>query len=100
MTTLVDELTPEARRFCEQQGLGRYLRLAASLVGECFPRGVSAGVDLVVDPASGERWLNINVRVPGPLDVALDAYNRYTERWAEAAPWPAVNQISLTCDIT
>ena len=100
MTTLVDELTPEARQFCEREGLGHYLQLAESLVGECFPPGAWAGIELVTDPASGERWLNINVRVPGSVDTVLDAYNRYTERWAEVAPWPAVNQISLTCDIT
>jgi hypothetical protein len=51
------------------------------------------------DPETGERWLLIAITVYGEVGEILEQYERYTEQWIAAVPWPERDKIRLSFNI-
>jgi len=82
-------------RFCQQEGVRRYLLLALRLVRQCFRSVRSLDVTLENDPDSGEEWASVDAEVGGDIEDILAAYNRYTDRWVSEVPLAAMDKVRL-----
>ena len=95
VTVLLEELTPEARTFCEREGLARYLQLAVQLVREHYPETREMYAELVHDPDSDEEWMALNAEVPVSVEEMLARDEPFLDRWIAAAPWPQRDKIAI-----
>jgi hypothetical protein len=93
------EITTDDLRHSAAHGLLSYLLQALALISESFPTVEALALETMDDPDTGEVWINIDVKIDGDLDDVMAGYDRYAEQWARLVPWPAVSQISVTCDI-
>ena len=99
MTTALETLSPDVRRFVEREDLSDALEGALALVAEQFPDARRVKLETITDPEDGNTWISIVVQIVGSVDDALAGYHRSAKRWVADTPWPAVNLISLTVDV-
>ena len=92
-------LSEDLLRFCSQQGILPYLPIAIDLVRTCFPSLQELHSQREQDPETGEEWLVLDVVIQGDEEQVLDAYDRYTDHWVSAVPWPERNKIRLSYNI-
>ena len=92
-------LSADLLGFCSQQGVLSYLSIAIDLIRTCFPSLQELYPQREQDPETGEEWLMLNVVIRGDEGQILDAYDRYTDLWVSAVPWPERNKIRLSYNI-
>lgn len=94
-STLPD-LPVDVHRFCTQHGLLRYLMLALDLVSRRFVLAERPATEIEQDPETGEQWVTVDIVVCGAAEEFFDRYDRYTDAFVAAIPWPERNQIRLS----
>ena len=97
MATLQETLDPDARAFCEREGLRDALAAAIRLVGEYFPDARDLRVRLEWDPDNPRHeWLSVDYVVSGPVDELIDRDNHMLDRWLQEAPRDALGKVIVT----
>lgn len=85
--------------FCIRHDLSFYLSVALGLIRNSFPALKRLSLQLELDPDTTEEWILIDFDVEGEVHDILDAYDRYTDQWVKAAPWPQRDKIRTSFNI-
>ncbi len=97
MTTLQEALDPEARAFCEREGLVGALDTAIRLINEFFPEARDLRVELEWDPENPrDEWLAVTYLLPRGV---LDLHERDTDmmdRWIADVPIREGGKVIMT----
>lgn len=97
--TSIPALPPEVRPFCLKEGILNYVPVATDIIEKSFQQIDKIGMAVEEDPETGERWLLIAITVYGEVGEILEQYDRYTEQWVDAVPWPGRDKIRLSFNI-
>jgi hypothetical protein len=97
--TTVPGMPEEVLLFCEKEGVSRYLPDAVRIIRQSFEQIESLKTEVEEDPETGEKWMLISITAHGEVEEILEQYDRYTESWVSAAPWPECHKIRLSFDI-
>lgn len=92
-------VSAELLDFCSRQGLLPYLPVSVELAKACFSSIQDLHLQQEHDPETGEEWLVIDIVIRGDEEQILNAYDRYTDLWVSAVPWPERNKIRLSYNI-
>jgi len=92
-------LSEDLLRFCSQQGTSPYLSVAIDLAKTCFSGLQELHPQREEDPETGEEWLVLDVVIQGNEEQILEAYDRYTDLWISAVPWPERSKIRLSYSV-
>jgi hypothetical protein len=95
----IPEIPPEVFQFCNQERIVNYVPVAVDLIERSFRNLAETEMRVEEDPETGEKWLMIAIAVQGRIEDVLQDYDRYTESWLAAAPWPECHKIRLSFDI-
>lgn len=98
--TSIPTLPPEVRPFCMKEGILNYVPVATDIIEQSFQQIDKIGMAVEEDPETGEGWLLIDITVYGEVGEILEQYERYTEKWVDAVPWPERDKIRLSFNIT
>lgn len=85
--------------FCIRHDLSFYLSMAIGLMRDSFPSLKRFSLQLELDPDTSEEWILIDFDVKGEIEEILEEYDRYTDRWVKAAPWPQRDKIRTSFNI-
>jgi hypothetical protein len=99
LQTTVPGMSEEVLRFCGKEGVLQYLADAVRIIRQSFEQIESLKAEVEEDPETGEKWLLISITVRGEVEAILEQYDRYTESWVFAVPWPECHKIRLSFDI-
>ncbi len=100
MTTLQDVLTPEIRRFCEDEKLEPHLKRALELIEEHFPDAQGLHAELVWNPEyPDDTWVSLMVTLSGSLSQIIERDDRFVDDWIARIPWPESDKIVVDLDI-
>jgi len=97
--TSIPTLPPEVRPFCMKEGILNYVPVATDIIEQSFQQIDKIGMAVEEDPETGEGWLLIAITVYGEVGEILEQYERYTEKWVDAVPWPERDKIRLSFNI-
>jgi hypothetical protein len=97
--TSIPRLPPGVRAFCTKEGILNYVPVATEIIEQSFQQIDKIGMAVEEDPETGERWLLIAITVYGEVGEILEQYERYTEQWIAAVPWPERDKIRLSFNI-
>jgi len=95
----IPEIPPQVLQFCIQERIVNYVPVAVGIIERSFHNVAETEMRVEEDPESGEKWLMIAIAVQGTVENVLQDYDRYTESWLAAAPWPECHKIRLSFDI-
>jgi hypothetical protein len=95
----IPEVPPEMAQFCIQERISNYVPVAVDIIERSFRNVVQTEMRVEEDPDTGEKWLMIAIAVQGTVEDVLQDYDRYTESWLAAVPWPGCHKIRLSFDI-
>jgi hypothetical protein len=85
----------EWEAFAQGHGLDRYLKAAQCLLEEHFVLQSQPALSKVVDPESGDEWIEIAVRVLGSIPDVQAAHDRFTGAWLKTVPLEKALMIRL-----
>ncbi|MBM4349611.1 MAG: hypothetical protein FJ106_06970 [Deltaproteobacteria bacterium] len=97
--THIPEIPPEVFQFCNQERIVKYVPVAVDIIERSFRNLAESEMRVEEDPETGEKWLMIAIAVQGTVEDVLQDYDRYTESWLAAVPWPECHKIRLSFDI-
>ena len=95
----IPKVPPEVLQFCIQERIVNCLPVAVDVIERSFRNVVETEMSVEEDPETGEKWLMIAIAVRGTVEDVLQNYDRYTESWLSAVPWPECHKIRLSFDI-
>ena len=95
----IPEVPPEVVQFCIQERISKYVPVSVDIIERSFRNVVQTKMRVEEDPDTGEKWLMIAISVHGTVEDVLQDYDRYTESWVSAVPWPECHKIRLSFDI-
>jgi len=95
----IPEIPPEVFQFCDQEQIVSYVPVAVDIIERSFSNLAETEMRVEEDPETGEKWLMIAIAVQGTVETVLQDYDRYTESWLAAVPWPECHKIRLSFDI-
>ena len=95
----IPEIPPEVFQFCNQERIVNYVPVAVDIIERSFRNVAETEMRVEEDPETGEKWLMIAIAVQGTVEDVLQDYDRYTESWLAAVPWPECHKIRLSFDI-
>jgi hypothetical protein len=95
----IPEIPPEVFQFCNQERIVNYVPVAVDIIERSFRNLAETEMRVEEDPETGEKWLMIAIAVQGKVEDVLQDYDRYTESWLAAVPWPECHKIRLSFDI-
>jgi len=95
----IPEIPPEVFQFCNQERIVNYVPVAVDIIERSFRNLAETEMRVEEDPETGEKWLMIAIAVQGTVEDVLQDYDRYTESWLAAVPWPECHKIRLSFDI-
>jgi hypothetical protein len=90
------QLSNEVMHFCAKHGILPYLSIAIDLIKTCFSSLQDLHLQPEQDPETGEEWLGVDVTLQGNQEQVLAAYDKYTDDWVSAVPWPVRQKIRLS----
>ncbi len=93
------QLSDELTNFCSEHGLLSYIPVAMELIERCFPSLQELHLLHEQDPETDEEWLVLDITLQGDEKQILEAYDRYTDSWVVAVPWPAQQKVRLSYNI-
>jgi len=73
--------------------------MALGLIRNSFPSLQRLSLQLELDPDTNEEWILIDFDVDEEIKEILDAYDRYTDHWVKAAPWPQRDKILTSFNV-
>lgn len=97
--TVLASLPEDVSRFCEQHHLLRTLEEAVRLARECFNSIGEFRIVLEPDLETDDHYVVIDLGLEGALDMAMEQYQSYTERWVASAPAEDRHLIRLVFDL-
>ena len=89
------DIPPGVLDYAQQRGASAYIEKAVVLARSAFRMIKFAGIHLLEDPESGERYIAIDAHVPLPMDEATESYRAFCVEWGKQVPWPQRDLISL-----
>jgi hypothetical protein len=95
----IPEVPPEMAQFCIQERIVNYVPVAIDIIERSFRNLAETKMRVEEDLETGEKWLMIAIAVHGTVEDVLQDYDRYTESWLTAVPWPECHKIRLSFDI-
>lgn len=96
---LADTLPPDALRFCAAHDLMPSLHHTIQLAEAVLRPVGPVRVELMVDPETGEEWLDVMVPVAGSVEDVVRRKQEYTRRRSECAPFSTLEKISTSLDV-
>jgi hypothetical protein len=88
-------ISPDARSFCARGAIQDYLEKAIELARQHFSVIGEPSIDLEQDPADGEQYLVVSIRVEGDETDSAASHKAYLSAWANSVEWPHVHLIRL-----
>lgn len=93
------QLSADLTSFCSEHGPLPYIPVAMEIIERCFPPLQELHLLHEQDPETGEECLVLDITTQGDEQEVLDAYDRYTDGWVAAVPWPAQQKVRLSSNI-
>jgi len=91
-------LPDDVLRFCEQEGILEYLRLADELIARHLPDAAALNFEMQMDPETGDEVVLLRLQLSERTDDLLQRSQRYSGDWVDRVPWPQREKISITYD--
>jgi len=90
---------PDVCKFCDDQGILDYLRLALRLAAQTFELNGDPRLTLETDPETDEQSVAIDVWSPMSCEEAVERKLRYTRQWVQSIPPNVIGMIRLIVSI-
>ena len=93
-------LDPAAQSFISANALEPWLPLAYALIDKAFASHQAITIEKKTDPEIQDEWLNLRIKVNGPLDAVVDAYDAFTAQMVQALPAAVSSKIRLSLTVS
>lgn len=92
---VLEGLSENERRRCEEEGVTHLVVAAKQLVTECFDNRVEMRLEYEEDPEEEDHWYSLLLTVMGDRDEIRTRRKEYTRMWLGRVPWPESRKVRL-----
>lgn len=90
------KLFPEVRIFCKNTGIREHLNTTIDLIRSCFINVKGARCEVIVNPETGEEWLDVNLHFRNEVNKVFECYESFTKIAIDSIPWFATEKIRIS----
>lgn len=90
------KIFPEVRIFCENKGIREHLNATIDLIRSCFINAKGARCEVIVNPETGEEWLDVNLHFRDEVNKVFECYELFTKIAIDSIPWFATEKIRIS----